>query len=70
VETEYLSVCAKVKCKVCYISDSDVLIVIKRESVTEMQINPIIRTRIRYFRHAYNPTCDNIHEVSFIFGLR
>jgi hypothetical protein len=31
-----------------------------RELVTKVLINPIIRTRTRYFRHAYHPTRDNI----------
>jgi hypothetical protein len=41
-------------------SDSTVLIVFKRESVTEVPINPIIRSRTRYFRHTYPQTRDNI----------
>jgi hypothetical protein len=38
-----------------YISDSDILFVLSviRELVTKMLINPIIRTRTRYFRHTY-----------------
>jgi hypothetical protein len=35
-----------------------------RELVTEVLINPIIRTRTRYFRHAYPHTRDN---TIFIF---
>jgi hypothetical protein len=38
----------------CRNSDSAALIVIKRESVTEVLINPIIRTRTRQFRHIYD----------------
>jgi hypothetical protein len=58
------SACAEVNWKLCksaialyclYLS------VIKRECVTEVLINPIIRTRTRHFRHAYHPTRDNIY---------
>jgi hypothetical protein len=62
-------VCATVKYK-CRNSDSAVLIVIKRECVTEVLINPIIRTRTRHFRHAYYPTRDNISCHSSIFGFK
>jgi hypothetical protein len=60
METENLSACATVNCKLCKYSDSAVLIVIKRECVTEVLINSIIRTRTRYFRHAYHPTSESI----------
>jgi hypothetical protein len=43
VETENPSACATVNGKVCYISDSAVLIVMKKEGVTKVLINPIIR---------------------------
>jgi hypothetical protein len=36
-----------------------VLIVIKRECVTEVPLNPIIRARTHYFRHVYPPTRHN-----------
>jgi hypothetical protein len=39
------------------------MIVIKRESVIEVLLNPIIRTRIRYFTHAYHLTRDNILDL-------
>jgi hypothetical protein len=32
----------------------------QRQSVTEVLINPIIRKRTRYFRHAYHPTRDTL----------
>jgi hypothetical protein len=32
-----------------------------REAVTEVLVDPIIRTRTRYFRHAYHPTRNNIN---------
>jgi hypothetical protein len=34
------------------------LSVIKREDVTKVLINPIIRTRTRHSHHAYHPTRD------------
>jgi hypothetical protein len=41
------------------------LSVIKRECVTEVLKNPIIRTRTHHFRHAYHPTRDIlVSEVS------
>jgi hypothetical protein len=40
------------------------LSVIKRECVTEVPINPIIRTGTSLFHHAYHPTHDNILLVS------
>jgi hypothetical protein len=48
--------------------DSPVLIVIKRESVcvTEVLINPIIRTRTRNFRDAFQITRDNICPRYFL----
>jgi hypothetical protein len=36
------------------------LSVSKRERVTEVLINPIIRTRTRHFRHAYPHSRDSI----------
>jgi hypothetical protein len=45
--------CVTVNYKV-QISDSAVLIVTKKEIVTEVLINPINRTRSRHFRHAYH----------------
>jgi hypothetical protein len=38
-----------------------------RELVNKVQINPIIRTRTRYFRHSYQPTSEN-RILSRIFG--
>jgi hypothetical protein len=35
-----------------------------RKLVTEMLVNPIIRTRTHYFRHAYPQTHDNIFSAS------
>jgi hypothetical protein len=36
--------------------------VIKSECVTQVLINPNIRTRTRHFRHAFHPTRDNIYR--------
>jgi hypothetical protein len=65
VETENPSAWATVKWKVC--KSATVLYclylsVIKRECVTEVLINPIIRTRTRHSRHAYYPARDNMHS--------
>jgi hypothetical protein len=48
--------------KVCNSAIALYLIVIT-EVVTTVIINPIIRTRTRYFRHAYHPTRDNINTI-------
>jgi hypothetical protein len=65
VETQNPSTCATVDWKVrksaialhcLYLS------VIKRECVTEVLINPVIRARTRHSRHAYHTTRDNINE--------
>jgi hypothetical protein len=48
VETKNPSACATLNCKLA-ISYSTVLIVIKKDSVTEVLINPIIRSRTRHF---------------------
>jgi hypothetical protein len=47
------------------------LIVIKRECVTKVKINPIIRTRTHYFHHTYHPTHDNIilHQDKLVFVM-
>jgi hypothetical protein len=67
VKTEDPSACATVNWKVCksaiplyclYLS------VIKRERVTEVLINPIIRTKTRHFRRLYHPTLDNTNSVT------
>jgi hypothetical protein len=44
---------ATVNWKMCKSAIAMYLSVIKRVSVTKVLINPIIRTRTRYFRHAY-----------------
>jgi hypothetical protein len=49
--------------KIVYIKDSAVLIVIKRDIVTEVLLNPIIRTRTLYFRHSYQRTLDHMYSV-------
>jgi hypothetical protein len=38
--------------------------VIKRQIVTKVLINPIIRTRTRHFRRAYHPTRDCMYELN------
>jgi hypothetical protein len=66
METENPSACAMVNWKVCksaIVLYCPYLSVIKRESVTEVPINRIIRTRTRYFRHAYPPTRYSIIAV-------
>jgi hypothetical protein len=69
MKTENPSACETVNCKVCksaialcylYLS------IIKRQCVTEVLINPIIRTRTRHSRHAYHPTRDNIYTVQVV----
>jgi hypothetical protein len=55
VKTQNPHACGTVNWKVCKISHIAVTI------ITKVSINPIIRTRTRYFRHAYPPTCDNIN---------
>jgi hypothetical protein len=52
VELENPSACATVNCKWWF----------KRVSVTEVLINPIIRTRTSHFRHAYQPTRNSIFK--------
>jgi hypothetical protein len=59
VETENPSACATVNWKVSKSAIALYLSMIK-ELVTKVLINPIIRTRTRYFRQAYTPTRDNI----------
>jgi hypothetical protein len=39
-----------------------------RVSVTEVLINPIIRTRTRYFRHEYPTTRDRINFIDVKLG--
>jgi hypothetical protein len=63
VNTETSSACATANCELCKFGDNAVLIVIKIELVTELVINPIIRTRTRFFRHAYPHSCDNIKNT-------
>jgi hypothetical protein len=62
VKTEDPSVCAMVNWKVCksaIVLYCLYLSVIKRECVTNVLLNPIIRTRTRHLRRAYHPTRDN-----------
>jgi hypothetical protein len=63
VKTKNPSARATVCCKLCkpeialyclYLSE------IKRECVTQLLINPIIRTRTRLISGVYHPTCHNI----------
>jgi hypothetical protein len=54
METENPSACATVDCKLCK-SAIALYCLYLREIV-----NPIIRTRSCYFRHAYPPTSENI----------
>jgi hypothetical protein len=63
VETGNPSVCATVKCKVCKLAISLYglyLSVIKCECVTQLRINPTIRSRIRLISDVYHPTRHNI----------
>jgi hypothetical protein len=65
VTTGNPSACATVYCKVCksaIVLYCLYLNVIKREreSVTQVSINPIIRTRIRLISRMYHPTRDSI----------
>jgi hypothetical protein len=55
VKTGNPSAYATADCKVCK-SAIALVIVITRESVTEVLIKPIIQTITRYFRHAYHLT--------------
>jgi hypothetical protein len=54
VEPENPSACATVNRKLCKSAKALYLSVIYTDSVTEVLINPIIRTRTRHFRHAYH----------------
>jgi hypothetical protein len=61
VKTGNPSACATVNWKVCKSAIALYCLyfsVIKRECVTEVLINPIIRTRTRHSRHSYQPTHD------------
>jgi phosphoenolpyruvate carboxylase len=58
VKTDNPSACAAVNWKVCKSAIARL-----RELVTEVQINPIIRTGTRHFRHAYHPTSDIIEAA-------
>jgi hypothetical protein len=60
VKTGNPSACVTVKWRLFKSAIALYLSMIKKELVTKVLINPIIRTRTRYFRHAYHPTCDNI----------
>jgi hypothetical protein len=59
LETENPSVCATVNWKLCKSAMVLYLSAIKR-TCNQVLINPIVRTRSRYFHHAYHSTCDNI----------
>jgi hypothetical protein len=60
VKTENPSACATMNCKLCKLAIAYVLIVIKGGGVTEVPINPNIRSRTRFLRQAYPPTHDSI----------
>jgi hypothetical protein len=63
VQTENPSACAMVNWNVCKSAIAQYCLylgVIKRECVTEMLINPIIRTGTRRFCCVYHPTRDNM----------
>jgi hypothetical protein len=59
VKTGNPSACATVNWKV-YKSEKALYLSVSKRTVTKALINPILRTRTRYFRHAYHPTHDNI----------
>jgi hypothetical protein len=61
VKNESPSTCATVNWKVCESAIALYLSVIKR--TCNRSTYPIIRTRTRYFRHAYAPTHDNIFSA-------
>jgi hypothetical protein len=58
VKTENPSACVTVNCKLCKPAIALYSLQL-RETVTEMPVNPIIRSRTRYFRYAYPPTRDS-----------
>jgi hypothetical protein len=62
VKTANPDACATVNWKVCKSAIALYLSVIKR-LVTKVLINPIIRTRNRYFRHAHSRTRDNMYKM-------
>jgi hypothetical protein len=71
VETENPSACATVNWKVCisaialyYLHVS----VIRCECVTQLQINPIIRTSTRHVSGVYHPTRHNSFRGYFFIG--
>jgi hypothetical protein len=67
LETENPSACAAMNWNVCKSTIAlycPYLSVIKRECVTYVLINPIIRTRTRHFCHVYHPTHDNMYFLT------
>jgi hypothetical protein len=58
VKTENPSACATVRWKVCNSATALYLSVFRRTEI-KVLINPIVRTRTRYFRHVYHPTRNN-----------
>jgi hypothetical protein len=63
VKAENPSACATVKCKLCKSAIALYLSVIKREVITKVLINPIIRSRDCHFRRACHPARDNIIKL-------
>jgi hypothetical protein len=59
MKVEDSSACVTTNCKSCNSVIALYLNVIKRDCVTKVLTNPIIRTGTRHFRHAYQPTRDN-----------
>jgi hypothetical protein len=57
---------ATVNWKLCKSEIALCLSVILRGLVTKLLINPTIRTRTRYFRHAYHRARDSIYRRSLI----
>jgi hypothetical protein len=69
VEREFPSACATVSWKVCKSAIALCCLyfnLFKRECVTKVLINPIIRTRTRLIRRVYQPTR---HSIYFLMDL-
>jgi hypothetical protein len=66
VETEDPNACATVCCKLCKSGISSYLSAIKSVRVSQLLINPIIRTRTRLISGVHHPTRHNIHSKTLL----
>jgi hypothetical protein len=64
VKTKNPCACLAVCCKWCKCGIALYLSVIKREYVTQLPINPIVRSRTIHFRRVNHPTRDNTNNVN------